>query len=311
MNTTPKPQIQLEVTELRTLEGNFQTLAINLLKPGELIEPKVLAELELPSELDLSREVILFGQAPIWLYSYLVNHCHEAPWVGCYDARKKLAVVVQSRVSEKAAGDELLASPNPTLCPAIFIGGPPDSGKSVLSNALRLSLMQKLQRRVFLHRANWDGDGNWKHESSNRELVKKLALENENRLHEHPQVAELLPKYFKDQAQAVTNLRGLVDLVLVDVGGKVQPEKAPLVSSCTHYIIISKDCEEIAQWHNFCQPALKPLAVIHSVLEQREEILQTQPVLEMVAGSWQEGETFSVPEVLLQEVLRHWTVGAG
>ena len=309
MNITPKPQVQLEVTELRTLEGNYQTLAINLLKPGELIEPKVLAELELPPELDLHREVILFGQAPIWLYSYLVNRCHEAPWVGCYDARKKLVVVVQSRVSEKAAGDELLASPNRTLCPAIFIGGPPDSGKSVLSNALRLSLMQKLQKRVFLHRANWDGDGNWKHESSNRELVKKLALENENRLHEKAKV--LLPKYFIDQAQAVRNLRELVDLVLVDVGGLVQSEKAPLVPSCTHYIIVSKDCEAIAQWHDFCRPTLKPLAVIHSVLEQREEILQTQPVLEMVAGSWQEGETFSVPEVLLQEVLRHWTVGAG
>jgi CRISPR-associated protein Csx3 len=306
MNTTPKPQIQLEVTELRTLEGNYQTLAINLLKPGELIEPKVLAELELPSELDLSREVILFGQAPIWLYSYLVNRCHEAPWVGCYDARKKLAVVVQSRVSEKAAGDELLASPNPTLCPAIFIGGPPDSGKSVLSNALRLSLMQKLQKRVFLHRANWDGDGNWKHESSNRELVKKLALENENRLHE--KAKELLPKYFIDQAQAVRNLRELVDLVLVDVGGQVQSEKAPLVPSCTHYIIISRDCEAIAQWHDFCRPTLKPLAVIHSVLDHREEILQTQPVLEMVAGRWQEGERSSVPDELLQEVLRHWTV---
>ena len=306
MNTTPKPQVQLEVTELRTLEGNYQTLAINLLKPGELIEPKVLAELELPSELDLSREVILFGQAPIWLYSYLVNRCHEAPWVGCYDARKKLAVVVQSRVSEKAAGDELLASPNPTLCPAIFIGGPPDSGKSVLSNALRLSLMQKLQKRVFLHRANWDGDGNWKHESSNRELVKKLALENENRLHE--KAKELLPKYFIDQAQAVRNLRELVDLVLVDVGGQVQSEKAPLVPSCTHYIIISRDCEAIAQWHDFCRPTLKPLAVIHSVLDHREEILQTQPVLEMVAGRWQEGERSSVPDELLQEVLRHWTV---
>ena len=306
MNITPKPQVQLEVTELRTLEGNYQTLAINLLKPGELIEPKVLAELELPPELDLHREVILFGQAPIWLYSYLVNRCHEAPWVGCYDARKKLVVVVQSRVSEKAAGDELLASPNPTLCPAIFIGGPPDSGKSVLSNALRLSLMQKLQKRVFLHRANWDGDGNWKHESSNRELVKKLALENENRLHE--KAKELLPKYFIDQAQAVRNLRELVDLVLVDVGGRVQPEKAPLMPSCTHYIIISRDCKAIAQWHDFCQPALKPLAVIHSVLDHREEILQTQPVLEMVAGPWKEGERSSVPDELLQEVLRHWTV---
>lgn len=308
MNTTPKPQVQLEVTELRTLEGNYQTLAINLLKPGELIEPKVLAELELPAELDLSREVILFGQAPIWLYSYLVHHCHEAPWVSCYDARKKLAVVVQSRVLEKTAGDVMPVLLNRTPCPAIFIGGPPDSGKSVFSNALRLSLMQKLQKRVFLHRANWDGDGNWKHESLNRELVKKLALENENRLHEHPQSAELLPKYFSDQAQRVKNLRELVDLVLVDVGGKVQPEKAPLVSSCTHYIIISKDREAIAQWHDFCQRALKPLTVVHSVLEQREEILQTQPVLEIVAGPWKEGERSSVPDELLQEVLRHWTV---
>ena len=310
MNTSPKPQVQLEVTELRTLEGDYQTLAINLhLEAGERLKPHALGKLELPPELDLSREVILFGKAPIWLYSHLVHRCHSAPWVGCYAIEEKSAVLVHSRVSDKAAGDKVSVPFNRPLCPAILIGGPPDSGKSVLSNALCRSLRRhRPEKNIFLCRAHWDGQGNWTYEMPNRDLACKLVKEYENRLHEHPEAAQLLSKYFDNRAEAVKNIRAVADLVLVDVGGVPQPEKAPVVSQCTHYIIISRDIDAIAQWHNFCRPTLKPLAVIHSVLEQREEILPTQPVLEMVAGPWKEGERSSVPDKLLQEVLCHWTV---
>jgi len=308
MNTILKPQVQLEVTELRTLEGDYQTLVINLhLEAGERLKPNALGSLELPSELDLSREVILFGKAPIWLYSYLVHCCHSAPWVGCYAMEEQSAVLVHSRVSHKAAGDKVCVPFYRPLCPAILIGGPPDSGKSVLSNALCRSLRRhKPEKNIFLCRAHWDGQGNWTYEMPNRDLACKLVKEYENRL--DPQAAELLQRYFDNRAEAVKNIRAVADLVLVDVGGRVQAEKAPVVSQCTHYIIISRDIDAIAQWHDFCRPTLKPLAVIHSVQEQREEPLQKQPVLEMIAGRWEEEETSSVPNELLQEVLRHWTV---
>ena len=75
-----------------------------------------------------------------------------------------------------------------------------------------------------------------------------------------------------------------------------------LVKQCTHYIIISRLPEAVEAWHELCQPHLQPLAIIHSVRDQKCEILRTEPVLELVAGPWQEGEMLSVPECLLQAI---------
>ncbi len=304
MNLDWQKQVSLEVTQLKTTEGNYQTLLINLLPPRELIATDILPHLELPSELDLNREVILFGQAPIWLYGNLTERCRSVPWLACYDARKNVAVIIQSQVAEKVPGDTISASLNQTPCPAILIGGPPDSGKSVLANTLRWDLLKKnLNKQIFLHRANWDGQGNWAYETANQALVKRLVRENEFRIHENDDTRPLIPGYFKKNSEDVRNLRELVDLVLVDVGGKPQPEKMPLIEQCTHYIIISKSPEKIEEWHEFCQPKLQPLAVIHSVLETRIEVLSTNPFLEIVAGIWREGEMLTVPDVLLDAVI--------
>ncbi|MBD3563469.1 CRISPR-associated protein Csx3, partial [Planktothrix sp. FACHB-1355] len=274
MNTiTLQKQVELQVTELKTEMGIYQTLAINLVMFRELIKTDVLAQIKLPDELDLSREVILDGQAPTWLYANLVERCWQAPWIGCHAAKEKLIVVIQTRISTISIGDAIPVLLNRTPCPAILIGGSPDSGKSVLSNALRFNLMKTgAVGRVFVHRASWDGEGNWAYEGANRDLVKKLIVENEFRLHEHPETAKLIPNFFKYHSSAVQNLREVVDLVLVDVGGKPQTEKAPLVEQCTHYIIISKESDAIPKWHELCHPNLQPLAVIRSVRQKREEV---------------------------------------
>jgi CRISPR-associated protein Csx3 len=304
MNLDWQKQVRFEVNQLKTTEGNYQTLSINLVPPRELIATDILPHLELPGELDLNREVILFGQAPIWLYGNLTERCRSVPWLACYAAREKVAVIVQSQVAEKAPGDTLSVLLNQTPCPAILIGGPADSGKSVLSNALRLNLLEtRPNKQVFLHRANWDGQGNWTDDAANRDLVKRLVRENEFRIHENDLTRHLIPDFFQKNSRDVKNLRELVDLVLVDVGGKPQPEKMPLIEQCTHYIIISKYPEKIGEWHELCRTKLQPLAVIHSVKEKRMEVLSTSPFLEIVAGLWQEGETLTVPEVLLEAVL--------
>lgn len=83
--------VELDAISLR-LEGlgNCQTLAIKLVKPQTLITPDVVTSLALPVELDFSQPLVLFGQAPIWLYSYLISQClaksKTMPWIGCYDA---------------------------------------------------------------------------------------------------------------------------------------------------------------------------------------------------------------------------------
>lgn len=292
--------------KLSLLPADYQILAIAPLPPDHPIQPAELSELTLPPDLDLSREVILFGQVPIWVYSALIALCQSAPWIGCFAALEKQAVVIHSRVSSKSPGDIIPLHLHRSPCPAILVGGPPDSGKSALASALRRSLIQQNpNRQVFLHRANWDGEGNWSDEAHNRDLVKRLIREHERRIHEHPEVSELMPAYFDYHAQAVANLREVVDLVLVDVGGKTQTEKIPLVKQCTHYIVISSIPSLVQSWHDFSGLYLKPVAVIHSTQEQALTVLQTDPFLEIKAGPWEKGKTLTVPDVLLYKILQH------
>ena len=96
----------------------------------------------------------------------------------------------------------------------------------------------------------------------------------------------------------------MVDLALVDVGGVPDPVKTPVVEKCSHYIVISRYPDRVQEWHDLCGGNLKPLAVIHSVKEERLEVLQTEPFLEIVAGPWRREEPRPVPEVLLQAVLK-------
>ncbi|NEP16112.1 MAG: CRISPR-associated protein Csx3 [Leptolyngbya sp. SIO4C1] len=300
--------IQLEVSRLSAGETAYQTLSISLSKPQILMAPDVIAAVQLPVSLDLSREVVIFGQAPIWLYARLVRLCQAAPWVGCYAARDQQIVVVHSRVAELAVGDAVPVRLNQTPCPAILIGGPPNSGKSVFSNALR-QVLQQPQRRVFLHRASWDGEGNWTYETGNSALVESLVRQNEYRIHEDPATAKLIPSYFQQQARTVQNLRRLTDCLLVDVGGLPQPEKLPLVEQCSHYIVISRLPDEVAKWHGLCRPHLEPLAVIHSVLEPTQTIVKQAPLLEVVAGPWRVEREPELPPAVLAAVLSSCQLG--
>jgi len=94
-----------------------------------------------------------------------------------------------------------------------------------------------------------------------------------------------------------------VNLALIDVGGVPDPVKTPVVEQCSHYIVISNDPGKVQAWHDLCNPKLKRLAVIHSVLEERLEVLRTELFLEIV-GTVERGQTRPVPDVLLQEVLK-------
>jgi len=304
-----KPPVQLDVTTLAIAAGesthSYQTLSIQLTQPQTLIHPGILTSLTLPFDLDCSREVILFGQAPNWLYNALIHQCHDAPWIGCFDARTQSVVVIHSRVAHPEVGDVLFPLQNRQPCPAILIGGPPNSGKSVFASALRRCLVQRLpERRLFLHRASWDGEGNWAYESPNLALVDQLVQMNEYRIHEDPETAKLIPDYFRYHARAVANLRRLVDILLVDVGGMPQPEKKPLVEQCTHYVVISRIPDAISAWHQLCQP-LTPVAVIHSVLEESAAVLKTKPLFEITAGPWTEEQLAQVPQVLANAVIEH------
>lgn len=290
--------LQLTVTEVVVHNGTrFQCLEIDLAVPK--LDPAFLSELQLPADLDLSQGVMLWGAAPIWLYSHLVKRYMSlaAAWVGTFDIRTRSFVVVASRCSDMVPGQvfELI---NQSQSSAILIGGPPNSGKSVLCYALDYALKQKApHKNIHLHRAQWDGEGTWFAEMENRSLAEELSKRCR---------VQGTDQFFLQHAKAVRQIRQSMELVIVDFGGMPKPADLVLLRRCTHYIIISRDQDAIAFWHDFCgrRGGLKPLAVLHSVNEQREQVLPNQHFLEMIAGPWVRGKRFDVPKVLLTEVLK-------
>lgn len=239
----------------------------------------------------------------MWLYTYLVHECHPTVWVACFDPRLG-AVVTTTHSKLVSIGqviplDELnlelsLVGFN-QLGPALLVVGPPDSGKSVLSHQLFVTLV-KDDPDIYLQRAHWDGEGNWILElpenTAEREAFK---LANKGTLTE---------RFFPYQGQAIRNLRQQKTLVIVDAGGMVQLEKQAILDACTHYLIISSKPEEIEPWHEFCrnQGNLQPVAVIHSTLDSKDQILRHEPFLELCCGPWVQGERTVVPRLLLERI---------
>nr|WP_235620306.1 CRISPR-associated ring nuclease Crn3/Csx3 [Prochlorothrix hollandica] len=294
--------IILGLSERRWLHNvSYQVLTIELTSPDRMIQPQDLGELRLPIGIDAAGGVVISGRAPIWLYGYLVHELHPTAWVACYDPRLKGAVVVATHSRQTQIGAVLPVDPSATstqdLCPALLIVGPPDSGKSVLAYALWQALMQD-NGAVYLQRAQWDGEGNWW-----LELGEDTTPE-EREAWKNQYKGTLTDRFFPYHAQAILNLRRQQRLVIVDVGGKVQPEKQPLLEACSHYLIISSNPREIEPWHEFCRDRgnLQPVAVIHSSLDSGFSLHQEMPYLELTAGPWIAGQTSKIPPVLLDRI---------
>jgi CRISPR-associated protein Csx3 len=277
----------------------YQWLEIELTRKDRIIYPHELADLELPAGIDTTQGVVLSGRAPIWLYNYLVCELHPTVWIGSYEPRFHSAIVIATHTRAVKIGQviPLVQQGDGVLSAGLMIVGPPDSGKSVLSYALFKALLPEFPN-VYLQRANWDGEGNYVLELSliangNGETFKAINK------------GELTPHFFPYHAQAILQLRRQKSLIIVDVGGMVQPEKQPILEACSHYLIISSQETEIQRWQEFCQSQnLEPVAVIHSRLEHCEIIHQEHPHLEMTCGPWICEQIRPIPEALLKQVQR-------
>jgi len=293
--------IRLQLSPPQTTERlSFQLLTIELASPDRLIEPQDLVNLTLPEGIDTTGGVIITGRAPIWLYAALVHELHPTAWVACFDPRLNGGVVVATHSRQTRMGQVIplpRQQPTPAMAPVLMIVGPPDSGKSVLSHALFTALLPQ-HPEIFLQRANWDGEGNWILE------LPEDATATEEEVFKQFYKGNISDRFFTHHAQAILQLRHLKSLVIVDVGGKVQTSKVPILEACTHYLIISSDPDRGDEWHEFCRDRgnLKPVAVIHSRLEETLEIHRRQTYLEITSGPWIRGKTEGVPGVLLEQV---------
>jgi len=164
--------------------------------------------------------------------------------------------------------------------PAIFIGGPPHSGKSVLT----YNLTQELRRRKVEHyvlRACPDGEGDWAQEAA-QEVVRTVRVRG-------PFTREFVEAICRDLANRHLPL-------LVDVGGRPTPEQEPIFSYCTHAILLTKDEASRAEWFNLAERhAVIVIADITSALEGESHIIQKSPILRGVITGLHRGAIASGP----------------
>jgi CRISPR-associated protein Csx3 len=301
-----KPNVNLQLSETLTVKDlQYQILGIELTIGDRIITPQDLIGLELPAGIDTTGGVVISGRAPIWLYGYLIHELHPTAWVACYDPRIGAVVVathtrlvhIGQVIKITSLNSSIVTSQSTPkqpekLCPAVMIVGPPDSGKSVFSHTLFQTLLQD-HPDIYLQRAHWDGEGNYVLEMGTATEAEIEAFKARNR-------GKLSERFFPYQAQAINNLRKQKSLVIVDVGGMVQPEKLPLLEVCTHYLIISSQLEAVEKWHKFCgiDAQLKPTGVIHSTLQNMELVHRYNPYIEVTCGAWIRGKSCEIPLIL-------------
>ncbi|WP_322489267.1 CRISPR-associated protein Csx3 [Chloroflexus sp.] len=153
--------------------------------------------------------------------------------------------------------------------PAVMIGGPPHSGKSVLVYALSQALRQA-QAAHYVLRACPDGEGDWSQETP-AEQVRLLRQKGP------------FSSAFVERVRRDIERRHLP--LLVDVGGKPTPEQEQLLRACTHAVLLAATPEGLAEWRERAERCgLILIAELQSVLHGEDRIDEEKPVLRGVVS---------------------------
>ncbi len=150
--------------------------------------------------------------------------------------------------------------------PAVVIGGPPHSGKSVLTYALSQILRERNILHYLLRAYPPDGEGDWYQQAQPRTLAKALRQKGSR------SGAWLSP--------LLRDLRYRQVPFIVDAGGKPTTEQEEIFDLCTHAIVLTPDEVSQRQWRRrFLSRNLFLLADLHSQLVGEERIISETPVL--------------------------------
>lgn len=148
--------------------------------------------------------------------------------------------------------------------PAIAIGGPPHSGKSVLTYSLT-QLLRDQRIDHYVLRACPDGEGDWSNEAA-------------------PQTVQAIRQKGKFTTTFIANVSAALQKrhlpLLVDVGGRPSQADEAIFRQCTHLIILSATAEGMAEWRAFAQRLGLPIiAELESMLVGEEAVYATYPLL--------------------------------
>lgn len=174
--------------------------------------------------------------------------------------------------------------------PAIIIGGPPHSGKSVLTYLLTQQL-RAWNVEHYVLRACPDGEGDWSQQAP-------------------PATVQLLR--YKGAFDATFVDRVCHDLsrrhlpLLVDVGGKPTPDQERIFDACTHAILLAPDDSGLAYWREKAERhGLAIVAELHSTRAGEDVITSLHPVLRgQIANLERHTAAFGVATLALAERVR-------
>lgn len=175
-----------------------------------------------------------------------------------------------------------------TPLPAVLIGGPPHSGKSVLVYSLTHALRECSVSHYVL-RACPDGEGDWSNETEQQ----------------HVQFLRYKGAFTPEFVSQVTNhLRRRHLPLLVDVGGKPKPDQEAMFSHCTHAVLlIGRNSEDpnsyqaaLAEWRErMARQGVTIIAEMVSDLGGENELVATRPLLHGTLARLERGQTAGGP----------------
>jgi len=181
--------------------------------------------------------------------------------------------------------------------PAVVIGGPPHSGKSVLTYLLTRRL-RALKVEHYVLRACPDGEGDWSQETP-PERVRLLRQKGQFS-------QDFVDRVCRDLAQRHLPL-------IVDVGGKPTPDQERILDQCTHAVLISANEAGLAEWRDrFERHGLPIIAELRSVLTGEDRIDAETPALRGQIASLERSTRVGGPmvEALAQQLQRLMTYPA-
>lgn len=145
----------------------------------------------------------------------------------------------------------------------IIICGPPHSGKTVMVDSLNSLLPTE---RVQTIRANGDGEGYWSN-GKDQAAVDRVREKGTN-----------TDKDFAKWAGQIREAKA--DIVLVDIGGKLQEDKAPLFDAADSFVVLCSDAEPelMRAWKEFGESHMcRCIACITSTREGEESVGDQRP----------------------------------
>lgn len=149
------------------------------------------------------------------------------------------------------------------LAVILAVGGPPNSGKSVLITSLYKALNQVDPSFSFLQRACPDGEGMWFQECP-PDLQKQLILK-----------GSFTEDFINSIVDWVRKLDTVFSLVLLDLGGKPSDENKFLLENSDCLLIVTSDESKASEWRKLaCEARCCIVGTIVTSLDKGESYLR-------------------------------------